>query len=189
MARKTRPKPVKNPSPNPLNQPPQPPRQTDPENVTMTHSTPSDSGDKANYSAQDPALDALVAGTAGASAGTPPPPVAEIDIAVYERLVKPFCFVLSVILDWINRRYMKKSFRAITDDQVALVKDDMAIVLKKSFDSVLPELLKRNPEWMSLVIIFVGIYTANTEELPDPKAETKGIPAPQVPTISEVVIP
>lgn len=186
MVKKARQKPVKSPSKSPLPQVQQPSNQPTPENVALTPSTPSVSGDNgANYAAQDAALDALVTGTQGSTQATPLP-LMEMDIAVYERMVKPVCYVTSSILDWTNRRFLKKSFRPMSEDQIDLVRADLAVALKKTFDAMLPELAKKNPEWVMLGIMFIGIYTANTEDLPVEKEAKKVIPA--VPSVSSVEV-
>lgn len=133
-------------------------------------------------------------GKTGADQLAPATPPAQIEgnIELYKRLVRPTCFLIAVVTDWCNRRFLKKSFKPLSDDQIALVEPDMSVALKKTFDAMLPEIAKRNPEWFCLAITFMGIYAANTEDLPKPEPEAEKGKEPQktgiVPAISTVEV-
>jgi hypothetical protein len=170
-----------------------------PENVIRTMPLiPSGSNDGADYGKQDIDLMALAGqlengnapdktGADQVSTDQATPPL-EMDIELYKRLVRPTCFLIAVVTDWCNRRFLKKSFRPLSEEQLDMVEPDLAVALKKTFDAMLPEIAKRNPEWFCLAITFVGIYAANTEALPEPKTEDgkeadKQTTAPAVSTV------
>lgn len=146
---------------------------TDPENVRM--------------SAQDSGLDDLVAklgSGASAPAADPSPAMVEpADLEIYKRLVKPVCLVAGWGIDKINRRFLKCEFTPFTDGQVAMLEDDLSFVLKDALDKILPDMAKKNPRMVSLVMIFGMIYASNTRRIieapkpAEPAKETKPVPS------------
>lgn len=163
--------PVKAPSPHTS--------MTDPENVRM--------------SAQDAGLDDLVAklgsGENAPAAASSPAMDPAADLEIYKRLVKPVCLVAGWGIDKINRRFLKCEFTPFTDGQVAMIEDDLSFVLKDTLDKILPDMAKKNPRMVSLVMVMGMIYASNTRRIIEaPKPAETAKEAKPMPSVHEVCI-